>query len=770
MRLRACMSAALLIASIAPALASQATLEAFAETVIDLRVNDQAVATTLIVRRDSDGTLLLRAADVASLRLRTPARGAVMVNGERYYRMGAENAAVAIFDEATQSVQLTLPAKAFLANHLRAPSADVPRITSSEPGGFINYDVSVEQARQGRQAGGLFELGAVGGHGVAIGTLVARQEAAGDPSLVRLDTTWTLDFPDRIATLRVGDAISTPASWGRAVRFGGMQYGTNFSTQPTLVNTPLLAAQGEAVVPSTVDVFVNGRQIASESVQPGPFTIDHLPVLTGTGQLQVVVTDVLGREQIMVQPYYSGTALLRDGLNEFSFELGSVRQDYGSSSFDYGDLLGAATIRRGINDTLTAGLHAEAQMQGSYALGADVALQAGTLGIVTAQAATGGDNDDSGWLAGVGVEHNGPRLTAYLQTRFTSQAFSQLGASLLGSAPRQRTFGGIGFDFDARGSLQMAYGLQRFHDAPSIETVGLSYALSLRDYGYLGLFATSTTSGAADASVLLTWTLPLGDRRSMSAALQYTPARAGGSGGFEAVTSAQRNLPIGSGVGYNLSVSTTDEQDLGIAYQGRAGMVAVDYSRRGDSSGVRASAAGGVAVTAAGIMPARRLDQSFAVVQVADYADLSVFLDNQPIGTTDGKGRVLVDSLRPYERNEISLDPTQVPMDGAIAQSAIGVTPAYRSGALVRFPVTRASAATVRLLLPDGTSVPAGATARLNGASIEFPVALDGLLYVEGLQGSMEAQIVWQGGQCHASLQRPAGADPIPDLGALQCE
>jgi outer membrane usher protein len=770
MLLRRRMMAALLVASIAPALPAQSSPEAFAEAVVSLRINGQAVATTLVVRRDTDGTLLLRAADLADLRLRPPTTGAVMVNGERYYRMGVDNAAVASFDDATQTFELTLPAAAFVASYSRASaSVDAARITPSAPGAFVNYDVSVEQGLE-RQAGGLFELGAFGRHGVAIGTLVARHDAAGERSLIRLDTAWTRDFPDRLATLRVGDAISTPASWGRAVRFGGLQYGTNFSTQPTLVTTPLLAAQGEAVVPSTVDVFVNGRQIASEAVPPGPFTIDHLPVLTGAGQLQVVVTDVLGREQVIVQPYYSGTALLRSGLSEFSFELGSIRQDYGSSSSAYGDVLGAATIRRGLNDTVTAGLHAEAQRHGSYAVGVDAALQAGLLGIVTAQAATGGDADDSGWLAGLGVEHNGPHLTAYLQTQFTSRTFSQPGGSLLESAPRQRTFGGIGFNFAASGSLQMAYGLQSFHDAPSVETIGLSYSLSLHDYGYLGVFATSTTSGAADASVLLTWTMPLGDRRSVSAALQYTPAQAGGGGEFEAVTSAQRNLPSGSGVGYNIAVSTADEQDLGVAYQGRAGVVAIDYARRGDSSGVRASAAGGVAVTAAGVMPARRLDQSFAVVQVADYADLSVFVDNQPIGKTDSKGRVLVDSLRPYERNEISLDPTQVPMDGAIAQSAIGITPAYRSGALVRFPVTRASAATVRLVQRDGTPVPAGATARLNGAGTEFPIALDGLLYVEGLQGSMDAQVVWKAGQCRASLHRPTGVDPIPDLGTVPCD
>jgi len=99
--------------------------------------------------------------------------------------------------------------------------------------------------------------------------MVARVES-GRRSLARLDTTWTRDFPDQLATLRLGDSISTPGAWGRAMRFGGVQYGTNFSTQPSLVTTPLLAAQGEALVPSTVDVFVNGRQWPAKTVPPGP--------------------------------------------------------------------------------------------------------------------------------------------------------------------------------------------------------------------------------------------------------------------------------------------------------------------------------------------------------------------------------------------------------------------------------------------------------------------------------------------------------------------
>ena len=65
-------------------------------------------------------------------------------------------------------------------------------------------------------------------------------------------------------------------------------------------------------------------------------------------------------------------------------------------------------------------------------------------------------------------------------------------------------------------------------------------------------------------------------------------------------------------------------------------------------------------------MPTRWLDQSFAVVQVADYPDLTVYVENQPIGRTDRKGRVLLDSLRPYDTNQVSLDPAELPMDASL--------------------------------------------------------------------------------------------------------
>jgi outer membrane usher protein len=334
-------------------------------------------------------------------------------------------------------------------------------------------------------------------------------------------------------------------------------------------------------------------------------------------------------------------------------------------------------------------------------------------------------------------------------------------------APRQRTFAGLGVDLGQYGNAQLAYGVQSYYGAATDQTLGLNYAVSLRDFGFLGFYASQSLADGGDTNLLLTWSMGIGDRRMLSSSLQQSSAPASAGGGFVGDVTLQRDLPAGAGTGYRVSLTSDDRQEAYLAYQAAAGMASIDYSSRNGDSGVRVGAAGALAMTGAGLMTSRTLKQSFAVVQVADYEGLTVFVDNQPVGRTDENGRVLVEALRPYENNAISVDPTQVPMDGSLSQSEIRVTPAFRSGALVRFPVERAYAATMRAVRKDGTPVPAGASARLGDRV--FPVATDGLLYIEGLQGSSRLQLQWQGGQCTIDARRPTGNDPMPDLGNVPC-
>ena len=741
---------------------SATAADALAESIVELRVNGQPESQTLLVRRDADGTLLLKATDLAALRIRLPSRGALLVNGERYYRIGEELGAQVNFDEATLTADVTLPATAFLRSETRAASPDLPRVTPGF-GAFVNYDFFSEQTSQADSLGLLTETGVFTGHGVLTSSLLGRYDDE-RRSAVRLDTTWIMDFPSRLATLRVGDAISASGAWGRSVRFGGIQFGTNFATQPTLVTTPMLAAHGDAIVPSTVDVFVNGQPVASQDVPPGPFTIDHVPSITGAGQIQVVITDALGRQQVIAQPYYTGPTLLRSGLSEYSFELGAIRQDYGNRSNRYGSLVAAGTYRRGYSDAVTAEFHFEGSADGARAAGVDASWQVGSLGVLSLTAAAGGDQD-MGWLGGVGFERNAERMNVFARTQFASRGFSQLGDSIDARQPKSRTFGGVGFFLGRAGSLQVAYGRQSYWDAPAQDTLGISHSVTLGAFGFLSLVASQRFGENDGLDVFANWTMPFGERKTAAVSLEQTSGE--GGNGFEAVATLQKSLPAGPGTGYRMMVSSADDGQAGYSLQGRAGTVEMDYARRNGQDGWRAEATGALAITSAGIMPTRRLDRSFAVVKVADYPGLTVYVENQPIGKTDAHGRVLLDSLRAYERNTVSIDAQQLPLDATLVTATMDVTPGYRSGTVVDFPVQHASPATFRLVLADGTPVPPGAQVTVDGHT--SPVALQGLVYVEDAAGAHQAIAEWPGQRCTFPLVRPDGADPIPDLGTIAC-
>ena len=744
--------------------AAGARAESYAQTIVEVTVNDQDTRATLVVRRDAAGALLIRELDLMQFRLRTPAVDSISIDGQRYYRVDTAMGAEVVIDDRTQSVRLMLPPSAFVETRTPVDSLHVPEITAARPGGFINYDLYGEQAGGESSLGAIVEVGAFGSLGVLASTALG-QRAEATTSVVRLESTWTRDLPERLETLRVGDSISAAGAWGQAARFGGVKFGTNFSTQPTLVTTPLLSAQGEAILPSTVDVFVNGQRVASKDVAPGPFTIDRVPAINGAGQMQVVVTDALGRQQVISQPYYNGPSLLRAGLNEYSLDAGAIRKDYAIQSNDYGDFIVAGTLRRGITDHFTAEVHAEGDSGGARAAGMDAALQVGTLGVATLTAAAGGDGD-AGWLGGVGLQRNGPRFSVFAQTRFTSEDFSQLGTVNRSDLPKQRTFGGFGFGFGRYGNLQLSYGEQTYWTRSRSTIFGLSHSVTVGNLGYLNFIASHASGDDASTNVFLNWTMPLGERRTASLGIADAKG-ANGDDELTATASLQKSVPAGAGAGYYVAMASNEDAQLDYYYQGAAGLVGAEYARRNGRDGWRANASGGLALTSVGIMPARRLDESFAVIQLADYPDMTVYLENQPVGRTDRKGRVLLDSLQPYETNTVSVDPLELPFDASLASPAMTVTPAYRSGPVVTFPIVRASAATLRLVQVDGTPVPAGATVTTRRERVR--VARNGLVYLTAAQGDQRATAQWPDHDCSFGFSRPLHAGPQPDLGDLTC-
>jgi len=742
------------------------------EAVMEVTLSNSEPGEMVVVLRGPDGELYLEESDFRRLRLHLPPTAAYLHEGRRFFQPSAIKGCVVRIDEAAQRVLIGAPPASLDTTHLSAAERRSPDITPASPGAFLNYQLSAQQI-DGRNIGGAFaELGVFAGAGVLTGTAVARYGSS-DNQLVRLDTTYTRDFPAALETLNLGDAISDGASWGNAVRYAGVRWSRNFGLRPDLLTTPLLATSGTATVPSTVDVFVNNQLVTSSPLPPGPFVIDRLPTVSGTGDVSVVVRDALGREQVLTQSFYSSVTLLAPGLSQYSINLGKIRDDYALESKQYGPLLGEVSYRRGITDAITLEGHAEYLSGEAHAAGLNAAFGIGRIGVINFTAANGGDSSGSGWLRGVGLEHRGTNTSFIASSLWAGSDFSQVGEPLdPAMRMRQRSLLQTGTGLGRFGSLSLAYVRQTYRDSPTQQTLGLTHSIRFGRIGTLNLTVTETrtaaqfSSGAQNStSAYLIFVLPLDFRRA--ATLSTVGGSGPGAPANEVISSLMQSPPVGPGSGYRLSASTAGNYDADWRQQFNSADLELEAARNQGLDGRSAYLSGAMTFLDGQINTTRSVSGSFAMVDVAGLADVPVYVENQLTTHTDATGRALLYNLRPYEANRISITPEDLPLDTTIGASSTIMAPPYRSGVIARFPVERVRSGTFRLVQDDGKPVPVGAVVTLKGA--QFPVVLEGMVYVTGYDHGMSAEANWTGGHCIFRLEPPPPDDPLPDMGTVLC-
>lgn len=735
------------------------------EAVLEVLLNEQSSGSMLVVLRSGDNQLWIEAGDLARLRLKPPSATPLDYEGRRYLPLQAIAGLTVSIDEEMQRATVQAPADAFVASRVALPPGALPLITPAAPGAFLNYQLSAMRVDSDTSGGAYAELGLFGSAGVLTNTGVWRS-IDGQSNLIRLDNAFTRDFPARLERLVVGDSIRSAGSWGNAVRIGGVRWGTEFGIRPDLLTAPTLSAAGAAIVPSTVDVFVNNQKISTQELPPGPFIIDRLPAISGAGDVNLVVRDALGREQVITQSFYSSSLLLRAGFSQYSVDLGALREDYALDSFSYGKLTGAATYRRGLNDRVTVETHGEFLVDGARALGAQVNGALGALGVLSLIGASGGDSSGTGWLGGVGFERRGQRLSLLASAYFASDAYRQIGDGELATGRyRQRQVLQSGVNLGRAGSLALAWVRATYDTLPTQQTVSLTHSLQLAGRGALSLTISGVRGSTHATSANLMFTLPLGERSA--ATVSASGGHGEGASPDEVYAGYMLNAPVGPGYGYRASVSSAGNYDAAARAQWAVGDLEGEVARNSGVSGQSLVWNGAATLLGGQFDAARTVNGSFALVDLPGLADVPVYLDNHLVAHTDANGRALLPNLRSYELNRIGIDPLELPLDTSIEARSIEVAPAYRSGVIAHFPVERIRAGIFRLVRADGTAVPAGATVNLKGRA--FPVALEGLTYVTGFDHGMGGRAKWSGGQCEFRLEPPPQDDPLPDMGRVAC-
>ncbi len=601
----------------------------------------------------------------------------------------------------------------------------------------------------------------------------------------RLNTTWSYSDPERLITYRAGDFVSGSLPWTRPVFLGGMQIQRNFALRSDLVTLPVPVLAGTAAVPSTLEVYTQNVKTYSGAVPSGPFEVTNFPVFSGQGEAEIVLRDTLGRETRTTLPFYSSSLLLRQGLIDFSTEIGFPRRNYGTESNDYDDgLMGVATARYGLTNWLTL----EGHFEGGAELlngGIGAAFPLGAYGVASVAAAGSSHDGHTGMILSGSVELTQGNFTVFtrLQHAFGDYddiasvsaedqllpVFDASGTAFF-SARVPRTLAQVTVStpgpFD-RSNLNFSYTQLDLDSGDNSKIVGVSYSQSL--FKSSSLYATAFTDleDGDSFGVFAGVTIPFDNDINVSTGYEQT---SDGPAGFIDIAKSEQQEVGSHGWRLRTSEGDTPDRSAAASYRGRYARVEGSVQQFDDTVRANAQVDGAIAVAAGGVFATNRIDDAFAVVDVGE-PDVDVLFENRPAGRTNGSGRLLVPNLKSYEPNTIAIDPTNLPVDASVGSTRDVVVPADRSGVVLDFNVANATAsALINLVDTNGEALQAGLRGHVEGSTEEFVVGYEGEAFISalGAQNSIVVDLL-DGKSCRAQFAYKARPGTQVKIGQVLC-
>ncbi|KFG94238.1 hypothetical protein GQ56_0127415 [Burkholderia paludis] len=688
-------------------------------------------------------------------------------------RLNSLNGVQANYDTRRQTVAVIAPLSMLKLGTtvLNAPDNSRPHATAS-PGILLNYNLFGTQGPQAGSLSAFTELRAFDSSGVLSSTALS-QATHGNGSgwqnhSVRLDTSWSTSFPDSLTTLRIGDTLTDALSWSRPTRIAGVQLGTNFTLQPYLVTAPLPSFLGSATLPSNVQLFINGLQQYSGQVPAGPFQLNTIPNINGAGNAQVVLTDALGRSTTLDFSLYDERQLLKQGLSDWSAEFGVVRENYGLTSFSYGhDPVGSGTWRYGVNDHLTVEAHAEATSRVINGGGGGALLLGSAGGVVSASLAQSAFAGHSGSQYGLGYSWRNDRFNFSASGVHTRGDYSDA-ATLYGPPPPNLSGQATaGYSTTHLGSFGASYVQLRYPQQEATRFASVYWFKSLGRSLSLNLSFNQNIGNAASRSMFLVATIALEHNMTVSGSVQ----RNGNSTGF--VVNASQSPPSEGGFSWRAAARQGNDQNGAqgeIDYLGRYGQLQAGVSSVGQTRYGYAGATGALVLMSGDVFAARQISTGFAVVSTDGIADVPVKLENNPIGTTDSRGMLLVSPLNAYQNNLLSIDPMDLPANVRIDRVKALATPTDRAGALVRFGIAPIRAASIILHDDSGQPLPLGSRVTIKDrADSGSMTGFDGVVYLDTLDEHNTLVVHTPTGTCEASFDYHNESRTIPEIGPLRC-
>ena len=740
-----------------------------AQLYLELVVNSSSTQSMIAVRQQA-GHLFLSAADLRTAGIKLPSQ----VFGEIV--LDSLQGARSEYDAQGQRLLLNVPPD-WLPEQLVGHREAYPRVPAmSSFGALFNYDLYLSDS----DAGGTYlamgsELrlfdswGALSSSGQYRRTLSGEASGTLNNGYRRYDTTWRYSNDERLLTYEAGDIISGSLPWSNSVRLGGLQLSRDFGVRPDLVTYPLPQFAGEAAVPSSLDLFVNGYKSNSVELQPGPYTLTNIPFINGAGEAVVVTTDALGRQVSTTVPFYVTSNLLQKGLTDFSLAVGSLRRDYAIRDFGYGPGLVSGSLRYGLSDNLTLESHAEAS--DSLALGGIGGnLRLGNLGVLNAAVIQSQSNSDSGQQISLGYQYSSQSYSLSYQLIQRREQYADLTVvdspyRSLSQRSEQLT---LSLNLDAYGSLGAGYFDVLAADGLRTRLLNLTWNKPLWRNTSFYLSANREISDG-EWALQAQLVIPFNLRGSLSFSAERDQ-----SGVNRQHINYSHSVPTEGGVGFNLGYAHGEGpnyRQADLTWRLQSVQLQAGIYGNGDVQTHWADATGSLVWMDHQVFGANRINDAFVVVSTNGYSDIPVRYENQMIGLTDSKGHLLVPWSSAYYRGKYEIDPLNLPVSvkSTIVEQKVAVR--RGSGYLLEFPLSRIIAASVALVDVNQHELPLGSSVVHEQSGTSAVVGWDGLVYLENLVEYNRLSVTTvDGHNCSAQFTIDTTTDQPPIIGPLMCQ
>lgn len=591
---------------------------------------------------------------------------------------------------------------------------------------FVNYQLSAQQSRNDQTGhNNSHDLYVNSGLNLGVWRLRSnntfRSDAKGDRTWSRAYTYLQRDLPGAHSQLTLGETF-TPGDVFRSVPIRGVQIASDMSMLPDSQQHYAPTIRGVAQTRARLEIRQNGFPVYSTYVSAGPYEINDLTLASGSGELEIILTEADGQVRRFTQPYATLTNLLREGVWRYSASAGRYNAPFDATD-DSMLWQGTLAIGTRLNSTLYGGL-----------MGNDF-YQAATLGIgkslgsigalsfdVTRSSAQTEPEKSQHTVQGMSYSVKyGKSFETRTNLRFAGYRYSTEGYRDFTEAVRERSA-----DQRFRGSRRSMLEASVFQD------IGLYSSLSLifsqENYWQLddaqrqfqlnfsSRFNTVSYSLYASQSLNddefnerqygLTISVPLEFGRSTTAT--YDLRQNSGQLNHRAALSGRAQNGL---LNYRASAASNESgrqsAELSLGYLAPFASLGAGITQGTDFSTLSLNASGALLLHADGLETGPYLGETSGLIHVPNIANVGLLNDSS--ARTNDRGYALIPYLHPFRINRVILDTDQLDPNVEIDNGVTQVVP--RRGAVVKalFPARKVERLLVSTRNQYGTALPFGA-------------------------------------------------------------